>query len=142
MQISMLQSKIHRVTTTHSELHYEGACAIDQDLLDAAGIREYQAIEIFNVNNGARFSTYAICAERGSGIISVNDAAARRAVHGDILIIAVYAAYDQEELMSYAPKLIDVDARNRIVRGATAIPAQDYDLPGFYWDPEKSAEST
>ena len=74
---TMLQSKLHRVTVTHSELHYEGSCAIDQDLLDAADIHEYQAIDIYNVNNGERFSTYAISAERGSGIISVNGAAAR-----------------------------------------------------------------
>ena len=77
MQRTMLQSKLHRVTTTHAELHYEGSCAIDEDLLDAADVREYQAIDIYNVNNGERFSTYAIRAERGSGIISVNGAAAR-----------------------------------------------------------------
>jgi aspartate 1-decarboxylase len=88
MQRMMLKSKLHRVTVTHAELHYEGSCAIDQDLLDAADIREYQQIDIYNVNNGERFTTYAISAERGSGIISVNGAAARKAAPGDLLIIA------------------------------------------------------
>lgn len=92
MQRTMLQSKLHRVTTTHSELHYEGSCAIDQNLLDAADIREYQAIDIYNVTNGERFSTYAISAERGTGIISVNGAAARKAAAGDLLIIACFRA--------------------------------------------------
>ena len=87
----MLKSKLHRVTVTHAELHYEGSCAIDENLLDAADIKEYQQIDIYNVNNGERFTTYAISAERGSGIISVNGAAARKASPGDLLIIATYA---------------------------------------------------
>lgn len=124
MQRTMLQAKIHRVTATHAELHYEGSCAIDQNLLDAADILEYQAIDIYNVNNGERFSTYAISAGRGSGIISVNGAAARKAAAGDILIIASYATYDAHELSVYSPKLIYVDAGNRIVRQSAAIPAQ------------------
>jgi len=120
----MLQSKLHRVTTTHAELHYEGSCAIDEDLLDAADIREYQAIDIYNVNNGERFSTYAIRAERGSGIISVNGAAARKAAQGDLLIIACYAQYNELELQKYEPKLIYVDSRNRIVNQRARIPVQ------------------
>lgn len=124
MQRTMLQAKLHRVTTTHSELHYEGSCAIDEDLLDAAGILEYQAIDIYNVNNGERFSTYAIRAERGSGIISVNGAAARKAAAGDLLIIAAYATYDEAELADYEPKLIYVDERNRIKGQRHAIPVQ------------------
>ena len=79
MQRTMLKSKLHRVTTTHSELHYEGSCAIDENLLEAANILENEQIDIWNVNNGERFTTYAIRAERGSGIISVNGSAARRA---------------------------------------------------------------
>src|SRR5512139_14681 len=114
MQRTMLKSKLHRVTCTASELHYEGSCAIDEDLLDAADIREYQAIDIYNVNNGERFSTYAIRAERGTGIISVNGAAARKAAAGDLLIIAAYAQYNELELQKYEPRLIYVDARNRI----------------------------
>lgn len=124
MQRTMLQAKIHRVTTTHAELNYEGSCAIDQNLLDASDIREYQAIDIYNVTNGERFSTYAISAERGSGVISVNGAAARRAAVGDILIIACYSAYNELELQKYEPKLVYVDGRNRIVRKGNAIPVQ------------------
>lgn len=124
MQRTMLQAKLHRVTTTHSELHYEGSCAIDDDLLDAADIREYQAIDIYNVNNGERFSTYAIRAERGSGIISVNGAAARKAAPGDLLIIAAYASYNELELQKYEPKLIYVDSRNRMINQRAKIPVQ------------------
>lgn len=125
MQITtMLQAKIHRATTTHSELDYEGSCAIDQNLLDAADIREYQAIDIYNVTNGERFSTYAISAERGSGIISVNGAAARKAVVGDTLIIACYAGYSDFELEKYMPKLIYVDACNRIISKGHTIQMQ------------------
>lgn len=124
MRRTMLQAKLHRVTTTQSELHYEGSCAIDQDLLDAAGLLEYQAIDIYNVTNGARFSTYIISAERGSGTISVNGAAARQAAVGDLLIIAAYAAYDQDELASYAPRLVYVDEHNRIKGQRNHIPVQ------------------
>ena len=121
---TMLQSKLHRVTVTHSELHYEGSCAIDQDLLDAADIHEYQAIDIYNVNNGERFSTYAISAERGSGIISVNGAAARKAAPGDLLIIACFAQYNELELQKYEPKLVYVDSLNRMQGQRNHIPVQ------------------
>lgn len=121
---TMLQSKLHRVTVTHAELHYEGSCAIDQDLLDASDIKEYQAIDIYNVNNGERFSTYAISAERGSGIISVNGAAARKAAPGDLLIIACYAQYNELELQKYEPTLIYVDSRNRMTNQQNKIPVQ------------------
>jgi aspartate 1-decarboxylase len=124
MQRTMLKSKIHRATVTHSELQYEGSCAIDEDLLDAADIREYQQIDIFNVNNGERFTTYAIRAQRGSGIISVNGAAARRAAVGDILIIASYATMSEIELERFEPDLIYVDPRNRIKRQGHQIPLQ------------------
>jgi aspartate 1-decarboxylase len=124
MQRMMLKSKLHRVTVTHSELHYEGSCAIDQDLLDAADIREYQQIDIYNVNNGERFTTYAISAERGSGIISVNGAAARKAAPGDLLIIATYAMYDEAELAKFEPDLVYVDSRNRMMNQRHKIPVQ------------------
>ncbi len=124
MQRMMLKSKLHRVTVTRSELHYEGSCAIDEDLLDAADIREYQQIDIYNVNNGERFTTYAIRAERGSGEISVNGAAARLAAPGDLLIIATYAMYNEIELTKFEPVLVYVDARNRISHQGKAIPAQ------------------
>ncbi|AEV25864.1 MULTISPECIES: aspartate 1-decarboxylase [Azospira] len=124
MQRTMLKSKLHRVTTTHSELHYEGSCAIDQDLLDAANIKEYEQIDIWNVNNGERFTTYAILAERGSGVISVNGSAARKAAPGDILIIATFATYTEVELAKHEPQLIYVDSQNRIARIGNKIPAQ------------------
>jgi aspartate 1-decarboxylase len=124
MQRTMLKSKLHRVTVTHAELHYEGSCAIDQNLLDAADIKEFQQIDIYNVTNGERFTTYAICAERGSGIISVNGAAARRASAGDLLIIATYASFSELELAKFEPELVYVDARNRIINQSKTIPAQ------------------
>ena len=124
MQRTMLKSKIHRVTVTHSELNYEGSCTIDEDLLEAADIREYQQIDIYNVNNGERFTTYAIRAERGTGLISVNGAAARKASPGDILIIASYATYDEAEMKSFKPALVYVDGQNRIKRQRNKIPMQ------------------
>lgn len=120
----MLKSKLHRVSVTASELDYEGSCAIDEALLEAADIREYERIEIYNVNNGERFSTYAIRGARGSGMISVNGAAARKAAVGDVLIIATYATYDQAELNTYQPILVYVDDRNRIKRIGSGNPAQ------------------
>ena len=124
MQRTMLQAKLHRVRVTQSELHYEGSCAIDEDLLDAADICEYQQIEIWNVDNGERFTTYAIKAERGSGTISVNGAAARKAAPGDLLIIATFATYNEIELAKFAPDLVYVDAKNRITHHSKQIPAQ------------------
>jgi len=120
----MLKSKLHRVTVTQSELHYEGSCAIDEDLLEAADIKEYQQIDIWNVNNGARFTTYAIKAERGSGTISVNGAAARQAAPGDLLIIATFASYNEIELQKFEPELVYVDAKNRITNQKKKIPSQ------------------
>ncbi len=124
MQRTMLKSKLHRVSVTASELGYEGSCAIDELLLEAADIREYEQIEIYNVNNGERFSTYAIRGQRGSGMISVNGAAARKAAVGDILIIATYSGYTELELNAYEPKLVYVDDHNRIKRIGCQIPAQ------------------
>jgi aspartate 1-decarboxylase len=120
----MLKSKLHRVSVTHSELHYEGSCAIDEALLEAADICEYQQIDVYNVNNGERFTTYAIRARRDSGVVSVNGAAARRAAVGDVLIIATYAVYNEIELERYQPTLIYVDAANRVIDRRHAIPAQ------------------
>jgi len=124
MQRLMLKSKLHRVTVTHSELHYEGSCAIDENLLEAADIREYQQIDIYNVSNGERFTTYAIKAQRGSGIISVNGAAAHKANPGDLVIIATYAMYNKLELQKFQPELVYVDADNRIVDKRRQIPVQ------------------
>lgn len=124
MQRMMLKSKIHRVTVTQAELHYEGSCAIDENLLDAADIKEYQQIDIYNVNNGERFTTYAIRAERGTGTISVNGAAARKAAPGDLLIIASYATMNEVELADFEPDMVYVDAKNRITHHSKKIPAQ------------------
>ncbi len=124
MQRIMLKSKLHRVRVTQSELHYEGSCAIDENLLDAADIKEYQQIDIYNVTNGERFTTYAIRGERGSGMISVNGAAAHKADPGDILIIATYAMYSELELQKFQPQLVYVDEKNRIVNKRAFIPAQ------------------
>jgi len=124
MQRIMLKAKLHRVRVTHSELHYEGSCAIDDDLLDAADIREYQQIDIYNVTNGERFTTYAIRAQRGSGVISVNGAAAHKANPGDILIIATYAMYTELELQKFHPQLVYVDEHNRIVAQRDQIAVQ------------------
>jgi aspartate 1-decarboxylase len=120
----MLKSKLHRATVTHSELHYEGSCAIDETLLDAANIHEYEQIQIYNVTNGERFTTYAIRAARDSGIISVNGAAAHKADPGDLVIIATYAVYNELELARYAPELVYVDADNRIMDTRHEIPVQ------------------
>lgn len=124
MQRTMLKSKIHRVTCTHCEVHYEGSCAIDQNLLDASDIKEYQQIDIYNISNGQRFTTYAISAQRGSGIISVNGAAARLAAPGDLLIIASYAAYNEVELNNYQPELVYVNEKNQIKDKRGKIPVQ------------------
>ena len=120
----MLKSKLHRVNVTHSELDYEGSCAIDEALLEAGNIREYEQISIYNVTNGERFSTYAIRADRHSGIISVNGAAAHKANPGDIVIIASYAVYNEIELEKFAPQLVYVDSDNRIKSQRNAIPTQ------------------
>jgi aspartate 1-decarboxylase len=124
MQLNMLKGKIHRATVTHAELHYEGSIAIDGDLLDAAGIREYEQIHAWNVNNGERFVTYALRAEEGSGIISVNGSAAHRAQPGDLLIIAAFVALTAVEAEQHQPMLVYVDEHNRIARTNTSIPKQ------------------
>lgn len=121
MQIQLLKSKIHRVTTTHAELDYEGSCAIDAALLSAAGIREYEQIQIYNVRNGERFTTYAISAEAHSGTISVNGAAAHKATPGDLLIIATYAQMTEAEADLYKPMLVYVDADNKITHTRNTI---------------------
>lgn len=124
MQRTMLKSKLHRACVTHSELHYEGSCAIDETLLQAANIHEYEQIQIYNVTNGARFTTYAIRAARDSRIVSVNGAAAHHAQPGDIVIIASYAVYYEIELARYAPDLVYVGETNHIEETRHAIPSQ------------------
>ena len=124
MQKTMLKSKLHRVTVTHSELEYEGSCAIDSALLKAANIEEYEQISIYNIDNGERFTTYAIQAEKNSGIISINGAAAHKANPGDKLIIVTYANYEQDELEKYKPLLVYVDESNKITISKHSIAIQ------------------
>ena len=124
MQLTLLKAKLHRARVTHAEVDYEGSCAIDGNLLDAAGILDYEQLHIYNVSNGERFTTYAIRAEDGSGIISVNGAAAHRAVPGDRVIICVYAQLNAAEAINYRPRLVYLDALNQITRTANAIPIQ------------------
>jgi len=114
MQRIMLRAKIHRATVTQCDLNYEGSCGIDQDLLEAADIREFEKIELYNINNGERFSTYAIVGKRGSGEISLNGAAARLAQLGDLLIICTYVPMSDAEVAEYQPKIVFVNDKNRI----------------------------
>lgn len=124
MYTNMLKAKLHRVSVTHAELDYEGSCAIDKNLLDASGIHEYEQIHIYNITNGQRFVTYAILGEPGSGMISVNGAAAHCANPGDLVIICAYGQYDAADVKRHRPSLIYVDDKNRITHSANAIPAQ------------------
>jgi len=124
MLTTMLKAKLHRARVTHSELEYEGSCAIDGHLLEVSGIREYEQIEIYNASNGERFTTYAIRAEDGSGIISVNGAAAHKADPGDIVIICAYVGLNQQELASFKPKLVYLDEYNQITHTRNTIPVQ------------------
>ena len=124
MQLNMLKAKIHRANVTQAELHYEGSCAIDGDLLDLAGIREYEQIHIYNVNNGERFVTYAIRAEDGSKTISVNGAAAHKADVGHRLIICTYAQYSEAELTQHKPQMLYFNPGNQLSHTSHAIPVQ------------------
>ncbi|WP_129776115.1 aspartate 1-decarboxylase [Peristeroidobacter soli] len=110
---TMLQAKLHRVRVTQADLDYEGSCGIDEGLLEASGLRENQYIELYNVNNGERFSTYIIKAPRGSGAISLNGAAARRAMVGDLLIICAYSQYSEAEVEQHQPIVVLVDEHNQ-----------------------------
>lgn len=124
MQVTMLKGKLHKARVTHSELEYEGSCAIDGQLLDAAGILQYEQIDIYNLANGERFTTYAIRSEEGSGVISVNGAAAHKANPGDRVIICAYVRMSEAEARIYKPKLVYVDANNRISHTRNTIPVQ------------------
>ncbi len=121
---TLLKSKIHRVAVTQCELHYEGSCAIDEDLLDAANLVANEQVHIWNINNGERFITYAIKGERGSGMISVNGSAARRASAGDLLIIAAFAQVHEDQVATHEPQLVFVDDSNKQVELRHAVPTQ------------------
>ncbi len=124
MQAIMLKAKLHKARVTHAVLHYEGSCAIDGRLLDLAGVREYEQIQIYNVTNGERFTTYAIRGEEGTGIISVNGAAAHKASVDDIVIICAYASYSEVELINFKPRLIYMNPDNTVSHAANAMPLQ------------------
>ncbi len=111
---TMLKCKIHRAKVTEAVLHYEGSITIDETLMEAAGLVEYEQVHIYNIDNGNRFSTYVIRGERDSGVICLNGAAARKVSRGDLLIIANYAAYEEKELANFRPTLVYVDGDNRI----------------------------
>jgi aspartate 1-decarboxylase len=116
MLLTLLQAKLHRVRVTEADLDYEGSCGIDEALLEAAGMRVNQYIELYNVSNGERFSTYIIRAPRGSGVISLNGAAARKAMPGDLLIICAYSQYTEAEAEKHEPVVVLVDEKNRPLR--------------------------
>ncbi len=124
MQLTLLKAKLHQARVTHSELEYEGSCAIDSDLLNEAGIHEYEQIHIYNLNNGERFTTYAIRAQAGSRVISINGAAAHKAEPGDRVIICAYAELPQHEVANFKPKLVYLDENNHIKRTSDQIPVQ------------------
>ena len=124
MMTNMLKAKLHLAAVTQAELHYDGSCAIDEDLLDASGMREFESIDIYNVDNGERFSTYIIKGERGSKMISMNGAAARRVQVGDRVIICTYGQFSEAELDGFKPKLVYLDKNNDITSTNYSIPKQ------------------
>ena len=119
MTVEMLKGKIHRATVVQAELDYVGSITVDQDLLDASGILEYEKVQIVDVNNGSRFETYTIAGERGSGMICLNGAAARCVSTGDKIIIMAYAQMSPEDLKDYHPNVVFVDDNNKVVRKTT-----------------------
>ncbi|HEY0630724.1 MAG TPA: aspartate 1-decarboxylase [Thermoleophilaceae bacterium] len=121
MNRTMLKSKIHRCRITDSDLHYVGSITVDEDLLDAADIREHEQVHVVDVDNGARFETYTIAGRRGSGEMKVNGAAARLVHTGDTVIVISYASYSADELDSYEPRVVHVDAENSIVTVDDAV---------------------
>jgi aspartate 1-decarboxylase len=112
---TMLKSKIHRATVTDCDLHYVGSITIDPDLLEAADIREYEQVAVLDIDNGARFETYTIPGERGSGDMKINGAAARLVHRDDTIIVVSYASYDADELQNYEPRVVHVGAHNEIL---------------------------
>lgn len=114
MTLEMLKGKIHRATVTQAELNYVGSITVDEELLEAAGILEYEKVQIVDVDNGSRFETYTICGQRGSGMICLNGAAARCVSVGDRIIIMAYAGLDAQEAKSHKPSVVFVDEQNRI----------------------------
>ncbi|MGQ9425545.1 aspartate 1-decarboxylase [Gilvimarinus sp. F26214L] len=128
MFTTLLKGKLHMASVTQAELWYDGSCAIDADLVELAGFREFEQIDIYNVNNGERLTTYVILAEPGSGTISMNGAAARKVAVGDRIIIAAYGQFDEKEAATYKPRLVYLNADNTVERTANTIPVQAKEL--------------
>lgn len=124
MLTTLLKGKLHMAAVTQAELWYDGSCAIDQNLVELAGLREFEQIDIYNVSNGERFTTYVILAERGSGTISMNGAAARRVQKGDRVIIAAYGQFTEAEALNHKPKLVYLNDDNSVERSSNTIPVQ------------------
>lgn len=124
MLTTLLKGKLHMAAVTQAELWYDGSCAIDQNLVELAGLREFEQIDIYNVSNGERFTTYVILAERGSGTISMNGAAARRVQKGDRVIIAAYGQFTEAEAQAHKPKLVYLNDDNSVERSTNTIPVQ------------------
>ena len=123
MRRTFFKSKIHRATVTQADLHYEGSVTIDEDLMDAAAIAEYEAVHIWNVTRGTRLQTYALRGARGSGVVCINGAAAHLNQPGDLVILATFAELDEVEARAHAPKVVLVDAKNRITaRDVAEVP--------------------
>lgn len=116
MLVNMLKGKIHRATVVQAELDYVGSITVDEELLNASGIYEYEKVQVVDVNNGNRFDTYTIAGERGSGLICLNGAAARKVQTGDKIIIMAYAMMDEDEVQTHSPKVVFVDDHNKILR--------------------------
>ncbi|NUS55520.1 MAG: aspartate 1-decarboxylase [Streptomycetaceae bacterium] len=131
---NLLSGKIHRARVTQSDLHYVGSLTVDEDLLDAAGIVANEVVQVVDIDNGARLTTYAIPGPRGSGVIGANGAAARLVHHGDLLIIMSFALVDDAELAAHTPRVVHVDAANRIVAlggdAAEPVPGVPDQVPG------------
>ena len=124
MRKTLLKSKLHRINVTQVELDYEGSCAIDKNFIEAAGMQEYEKIEVYNVTNGERFSTYLIFAEAGSKTLSVNGAAAHKVSLNDIVIICTYGSYNEHESKNHQPTLVYFDTNNNIKDIKNKIPLQ------------------
>lgn len=116
MQRHLMKSKIHRATVTSADLHYEGSLTVDENLLDAADLLPHEEVQVVNVNNGNRFSTYVIPGPRGSGVMQLNGAAARLGLPGDVIILISYGVYSADEAERHSPRVVHLDERNRIIR--------------------------
>ena len=124
MNKTLLKSKLHRINVTQVEIDYEGSCAIDKDILEIAGMQEYEKVDVYNVTNGKRFSTYLIFAESGSKTLSVNGAAAHKVNIDDVVIICTYGQYDEKESKTHIPTLVYFDKENNITDIKNSIPEQ------------------